>query len=467
MVFSKISVILTGAALLQSAEAHVRFLGVRGNHDPSRVGISMGYDDWFTGAIARGGAKLSRFPDQFDTVVFSNPTIPGKCCSVTYKGFPRYVMPQGCGTTLKIQDTYYRKNRWRDDRDYLTSAYYEHGQEMENYRLWNFFMSPIPYGAFAPISIVHEQAEAGKVPQATAGGWIEIDVYLVNEDGGGAMTCRLDKSATGQGFGGHLNILQQPWLKWPGQTNKLKVQIPADTQCTGAFGKYKNMCLLRCENDNTAEGPFGGCVAFNLGGPYTPPPPPPQTSTVTKNVQNGDQTRTVYVVYVDGKPISTSTAPAAEASTVTKYITQNGRRVKTVYIQYVDGRPTKTITLDSPAAETSTVTKYVTKNGRRVKTVYIKYIGGRPATTKTVTLDSPSVVTKYITKGGKKSTVYIQVSRGTTKTITKGAMPTDDAQDGDDDGDNNGDDDDDNDGNAGGKNGDDGDQGGNDDIDYF
>ncbi|KAF3283380.1 hypothetical protein TWF970_001361 [Orbilia oligospora] len=275
MIFSKISVVLTGAALLQSAEAHVRFDCVRGNHDPSKLGTNMGRDEWFTGAIKRGGNKLSRFPDQFDTVVFSNPTIPGKCCSVKYKGFPRYVMEQGCGTTLKIQDTYYRKNQWRDDQDYLTKKYYEHGQEMENYRLYNFWMSPIPYGAFAPLSLVNEQAAAGKIAQATAGGWIEIDVSLVNADGGGAMKCRLDKTANANAFGGPLKILKQPWLKHNGQVAPLRVEIPAGTQCTGSFGNYKNMCLLRCENDNTAEGPFGGCVPFNLGGPYTPPPPAP------------------------------------------------------------------------------------------------------------------------------------------------------------------------------------------------
>ncbi|KAF3250347.1 biotin synthase [Orbilia oligospora] len=275
MIFSKISVVLTGAALLQSAEAHIRFDCVRGNHDPSKLGTNMGRDEWFTGAIKRGGAKLNRFPDQFDTVVFSNPTIPGKCCSVKYKTFPRYVMEQGCGTTLKIQDTYYRKNQWRDDKDYLTKKYYEHGQEMENYRLYNFWMSPIPYGAFAPLSLVNEQAAAGKIAQATAGGWIEIDVSLVNADGGGAMKCRLDKTANANAFGQPLKILKQPWLKYNGQVAPLRVEIPAGTQCTGSFGKYKNMCLLRCENDNTAEGPFGGCVPFNLGGPSTPPPPAP------------------------------------------------------------------------------------------------------------------------------------------------------------------------------------------------
>ncbi|KAK6362213.1 hypothetical protein TWF730_005909 [Orbilia blumenaviensis] len=267
MIFSKISVALTSAALMQSAEAHLRFTSVRGDHNPAKTGINMGHDEWFTGAIARGGDKLNRFPDQFDSIVFSNPTIPGKCCSVKYKTFPRYVMEQGCGTSLKIQDTYYRNNRYRDDQDYFNNKYYEHSQDMENFRLYNFWMSPVPYGAFAPLSIVKDQANEGKIAQATAGGWIEIDVYLVNADGGGAMKCRLDKGATGQGFGDPLKILQQPWLKSAGQTAKLKVEIPAGTACTGAFGKYKNMCLLRCENDNTAEGPFGGCVPFSLGGP--------------------------------------------------------------------------------------------------------------------------------------------------------------------------------------------------------
>ncbi|KAK6350806.1 hypothetical protein TWF718_003992 [Orbilia javanica] len=284
MIFSKISMVLTGAALLQSAEAHVRFTSVSGDHNPAKKGVNMGHDEWFTGAIARGGAKLNRFPDQFDTIVFSNPTIPGKCCSTKYKTFPRYVMEQGCGTSLKIQDTYYRNNRYRDDQDYMNSKYYEHGQEMENFRLYNFWMSPVPYGAFAPLSIVKDQANEGKIAQATAGGWIEISVYLVNTDGGGSMKCRLDKGATGQGFGGPLKIIQQPWLKTPGQTATLKVEIPADTQCTGAFGKYKKMCLLRCENDNTAEGPFGGCVPFNLGDPET------DTKTVIK-----DNTETVTV----------------------------------------------------------------------------------------------------------------------------------------------------------------------------
>ncbi|KAK6351986.1 hypothetical protein TWF718_005134 [Orbilia javanica] len=158
--------------------------------------------------------------------------------------------------------------------------------------------------------------------------------------------------------------------------------------------------------------------------------------TVTSTITVGDNPKTVkVVVYVGDTPTSTITSwiveptAAGGPTTVTKTIHKGGR-TKTIYVVYMGGRPIRTST---PEDTESTVTRYVTQNGRRVKTIYVKYIGNRPDTTQTVTVDGAvetEVFTKYITKGGRRQTIYIKGGKGYTKTVTysENPQPTDDGK---------------------------------------
>ncbi|KAK6515258.1 hypothetical protein TWF506_007601 [Arthrobotrys conoides] len=226
---------------------------------------------------------------------------------------------------------------------------------------------------------------------------------------------------------------KQAGCKWIARSTKVKK--------AGTMGILCNQCQR--SPDNT---PGADAYGFSNNPPPRDSPPrnPPAvvkqvTSTVTRYAREGNQFKTIYIVHVNGKPVSSSTvvAVAAQPSVVTRIINVGGRKAQTLYIKYINGRPdsTRTVFVNQPAVETS-------------------------------------VVTKYIKQGGETKTIHIIVKEGTTKTITytKGPKETGNGGDGDgdgDDGDNNAggkDGGDDGDNNTGGKDG--GDDNGNDNKGY-
>ncbi|KAK6533766.1 hypothetical protein TWF694_002697 [Orbilia ellipsospora] len=104
-----------------------------------------------------------------------------------------------------------------------------------------------------------------KIPTATAGGWLWVTMFQQTTDGAGPYYCRLDQTGKATqwqnltvpvnvpGIQGASPCNNQNW-EWP-------LMLPKDMKCTGEYGKLKNICVARCQND-APNGPFGGCIVF-------------------------------------------------------------------------------------------------------------------------------------------------------------------------------------------------------------
>ncbi|EPS45466.1 hypothetical protein H072_496 [Dactylellina haptotyla CBS 200.50] len=125
---------------------------------------------------------------------------------------------------------------------------------------------------------IWQQSLKKQITQATAGGWLKINVHVVNDDGMAPLRCKFDQSAGGWAGGrpdwdGWLTVDDTAVLQdVPGDTRgkafrpishpadgNLIVKLPQNLNCQGETlgGQIKNLCLIRCENFVSA-GPFGG-----------------------------------------------------------------------------------------------------------------------------------------------------------------------------------------------------------------
>ncbi|RVD89635.1 uncharacterized protein DFL_000634 [Arthrobotrys flagrans] len=281
----------TAVALLASisqVSAHVRFISARGDKNAGgTVGGALAHLHEFP-VKDYGGHQ---HPGQWDTAVFSDPIVPA-CCWSPYKTLPRKYMGQGCGADLHNVFDYWTAN---PPQGVVTTppTYANNAEMMWKHRNYHFFMRPTPAGGYIQIKKeIQKEVNHKRMARASQGGWIEITTWQVNADGAGPFRCKLDTSGTGQKFGAHgwLNVLQQP----PGEQSKysvfpwgsskrhtLKVQLPAKFDCNAEYGSYDSVCILRCENF-AQNGPFGGCVPFQLVYPNGKPKPPPVHVAVTK-----------------------------------------------------------------------------------------------------------------------------------------------------------------------------------------
>ncbi|KAF3931900.1 hypothetical protein ABW20_dc0100185 [Dactylellina cionopaga] len=281
------------AALLQVAffapnvEAHCRVKNIVGNADPSRAVPAYGH----IANVAMNG-KADLYPYQYDVTGFGNPLIPGRAAGA------RFWMKQGCGSTLSKLDSYYLKT----DPSYAGKSWWD--------KNWGYFQNFIPNSMEGYIQQVQETtslAKQNKIPRATQGGWLNWQIYTVNADGAGPFRCRVDTTGSGANFG-------DAWLDIPGkyqvpgeaakysvndwQSGKfgnILVNIPKDLKCTGSYPGHNNVCMMRCEN-YAQNGPFGGCMAFQLRGPgntdFDPPkptPPKPTKKPVPVDDEDDDQ----------------------------------------------------------------------------------------------------------------------------------------------------------------------------------
>ncbi|KAK6523982.1 hypothetical protein TWF694_005651 [Orbilia ellipsospora] len=279
--------------------AHARFYDSVGDADQSIHG---------TGSIIYSSNQAFRTgyadqdPDQLDTTCFSDPIVPAISDS-PYWGRPRKWMAQGCGASLsKAKYFFSTSDKYKQDFLY---RWPEGSAAMTKHRnIYYWQMTPIPQEA---LTVVQAQtmffADRGTIPKVTPGGWLQMMVYQVNDDGAGPFRCRFDGTGTANNFGEFFDqslYLAQPpgtsygkgsnpssnYQKWP-----LKIKIPKDINCQATFGSVSNVCIIRCEN-SAENGPFGACVPFQVVYPpkaYTPPavvihPPAKETP----KVQYGD-----------------------------------------------------------------------------------------------------------------------------------------------------------------------------------
>ncbi|EPS35605.1 hypothetical protein H072_10971 [Dactylellina haptotyla CBS 200.50] len=263
----------TAAAILATiseVEAHCRFVNAYGNYNQNSRSRCLGF---------RPDIPRSRYgnqiPWQVDVTCFSSPVVPATKDSPYYHT-PRKWLSQGCGATLFGIESYYNLGPTND-------------QNMWD-RNTKYYMKPMEAGALTQVKAkTQEQADNGMMVRVTPGGWLKIDIFQVNDDGAGPFRCRIDQAGDGTSFGNYLGGIVYdganaeksvyPGRNW--ETHTLTAPIPKNIKCTAKYGRYNNVCIMRCENI-AVNGPFGGCIPFQVV--YPTPPPPPQ-----KVVINYDQ----------------------------------------------------------------------------------------------------------------------------------------------------------------------------------
>ncbi|KAK6336322.1 hypothetical protein TWF696_001884 [Orbilia brochopaga] len=232
-------------------------MAVWGDAEPARAPPVFGYDV----NLPIGGTGL--WPYQYDVTVFSSPIIPNPAV-------PRVWLSQGCGATLESLESYYAVAQ--PDK-------YPTAQVAQKYEWWHKQYIPNDLRAYInQVSETKKVCAAKTIPRVTRGGSLNWKVYTVNADGAGPFRCRIDTSGTGAQFGPWLQMndkLQVPPLDTSkysvlysqvGQLGYIGVTIPSDLTCSGSYEGYDNVCMMRCEN-YAQNGPFGGCMAFQLRGP--------------------------------------------------------------------------------------------------------------------------------------------------------------------------------------------------------
>ncbi|KAK6361526.1 hypothetical protein TWF730_005246 [Orbilia blumenaviensis] len=276
MYFSVTTGVSAALAFLSCASTvygHGLIVEAHGNVNVNIMGRGLGFIEQF--AHQRWGTGLH--PYQVDVPTFSDPIIP--CCKR-----PRTYMSQGCGLTLF--EIWFRDMR---PHNHLKALGWNAPKVMDLFHANRGYQIDI-----------HKEVSTlcGKkmIPQASAGGWVKMRIHQVNADGGGPYKCKLDVSGTGQKFGGWIGLTTNV----PGDQNSislatvhkpglwLQVPLPKDMMCTGTYGAYKNICIMRCEN-SAVNGPFGGCLAFQqiIAEAPKPIPPPPPAPTFYKVIATG------------------------------------------------------------------------------------------------------------------------------------------------------------------------------------
>ncbi|EGX48141.1 hypothetical protein AOL_s00081g4 [Orbilia oligospora ATCC 24927] len=302
---------------VNSVYGHSLILQAHGNCDPEgkKNGRNLG---WSKEVNKHGRHKQGLHPFELDSVVFSDPPL-AHCCGKKNPG--RVQVDQGCGLTLWevwARDMWpYPKIRdlgWGDQR------------------VKNIIHSKRRYtlNVTAEMSTLMNE---DMISQASGGGWLKMRIHQVNQDGAGPYKCKIDETGMGDKFPGnhktewiYLNKVPggQDIASGPGSKNKasmrkpnlwLTLPIPNTVKCTGIFGKYKNVCMVRCQNE-AVNGPFGGCVPFvqtstDTCKPLTDPPTDPPVNGTTTSGEYATTVTEVRTCYsTPGKPIKPQETPS-------------------------------------------------------------------------------------------------------------------------------------------------------------
>ncbi|KAF3925779.1 hypothetical protein ABW20_dc0101339 [Dactylellina cionopaga] len=307
--------ICTVLALIPTIVSHGLILQAYGDGDESIIGKGLGVLE--TTKALRG--YPGKFKGQRDIPVFSNPTIPdenckkcprtepfNKCAKCLCKGkncketfIPgclkctkknnynlncvecRTPLPNGCGRTFYVgdQDLYDfddpKVAKWKGTDRY--------GK-----------------GSLNTKAFINKLAKKNKIPLVKAGGYLTAKVLQFNADGAGPYHCKLDMTGQAtQWEGTPLEVVVNVpgdggFLNGENLKHKMVIKMPANLQCTGSYGGMERICIARCQNE-AANGPFGGCIAFQQtpGSPAPSPPTPEQPIPGPETIEgdlNDDET---------------------------------------------------------------------------------------------------------------------------------------------------------------------------------
>ncbi|EPS35671.1 hypothetical protein H072_10904 [Dactylellina haptotyla CBS 200.50] len=389
---------------IEDVSAHVRFLLTYGNLDSKSQSNALGYRPDIPNY-----ANGAQHPYQVDTTVFSSPMIPAWNSASPYYGKPRVWLGQGCGATLSNLVAYWEKmpQHW--------TPYGPSHPLTWVHRDIHFQMRPVD----APVltqtkALITAMANAGRMCKVSPGGYLVIATFQINADGAGPFNCRIDETGTGDKFGSWLpaSAFEQKVVEgahstndWgTGKTHDMRIRIPKDIKCTAKYGNFENVCIMRCEN-SAPNGPFGGCVPFQVI--YPKPPKVTTTITVTgpapgTTTNVGSITDTVVITQTP-KPTVTTTVTDEEPGTTTV----TGSKTDTIIVTVVE-KSTVTTTVTGKKPGTTTVT------GDNTDTVRIT-APAKVTVTKTVTDEEPGTTT---VTGSKTDTIIVTVVEKSTVTTT-------------------------------------------------
>ncbi|KAJ6256512.1 hypothetical protein Dda_8374 [Drechslerella dactyloides] len=252
MHFSKISTPTAAALLAMVARvtAHGAIVDCIGDADKSAHGTGLG---WRANVPRTGTDQL---PFQADITVFKDPIVPPPSGARIYHD-------TGCGSNINYINNYYAAKNPDQYKKYTAAQkntfYYQ-------------APAPVNISISKEMSLLYERNSNSqyKLPQATAGGYLNVTIHQVNADGAGPYNCRIDQYSIAANRWSPTKLTVS--IQIPGDQNSinaagslkswpLQVKLPADLNCQGSYGGQGNICIVRCENQ-AVNGPFGGCIPF-------------------------------------------------------------------------------------------------------------------------------------------------------------------------------------------------------------
>ncbi|EPS42106.1 hypothetical protein H072_3969 [Dactylellina haptotyla CBS 200.50] len=256
-------------ALTPEIAGHGIFYNIIGDADPSIRSYVLGIH---TSTPRDGTGQL---PFQRDIVVLKNPIVPPTKWSKWWKK-PRTYWANGCGANIWDQNDYY--STWSKTK----SQYAKANANQKNY--WYYQMPVKKMIDWKGLTTTY--AKTNRIIKVSPGGWIRIMHHQVNADGAGPFKCKISSNGAPSGW-------NSGWIVPSGANNvpgsakafsfrgagtlqqfAMTINVPKNLKCSGSYGGMNNICMMRCEN-YAKNGPFGGCVPFQLVVKTTPPPAPP------------------------------------------------------------------------------------------------------------------------------------------------------------------------------------------------
>ncbi|KAF3919523.1 hypothetical protein ABW20_dc0101326 [Dactylellina cionopaga] len=340
---SLVSVTVAIIAFVPSISGHCLFTSATGDYT-----YSNGAGEWkgwtrglgFRNEVDGLGRKHGyMFPNQWDVATFATSVMTwdkpvctygegGKCCAkntcwpaayYTAPKQPRAYVSSGCGITVhnllaKVEGA--------------EPSYSSESQDQGWERQVKYYQQWAPTEAYVDVNWeIWQQVQRKELTQATAGGYLKMNLHQVNDDGAGPFRCKLDMTGTAKrgdrgwdassvskadsDWDGWLTVNQTGVLQGDPSYEKergkslgpikqptnyiMSVDLPANLDCTGTLKAsdgtvvQKDLCLIRCENE-ARNGPFGGCMYFQQfrlpkkpTKPYTrkPFPKPPKPTKIS------------------------------------------------------------------------------------------------------------------------------------------------------------------------------------------
>ncbi|KAK6512616.1 hypothetical protein TWF481_001499 [Arthrobotrys musiformis] len=276
-----------------------------GDADPTVRGYVIGKH--YKLADRKGTGQI---PYQHDIPVLKNPIVPPTAQSKWWKK-PRTYWANGCGATILDQNLWWSKHKDKKMRD----AFAKLAVNRRNPVIYQIPVKKMLDWA----QITKTMAKSNQIVKVSPGGWIRIMHYQVNADGAGPFKCKI--SSTGQPSNWNPGwIIPAAKDQVPGrekdksfravgtmQLFPFTIQIPSSLKCSGTYEGRKNVCMMRCEN-YAVNGPFGGCIPFQLITPEAPPPPPPAPDN-SQNIGKTTEADKVELTTEDSEKVAAAAGP--------------------------------------------------------------------------------------------------------------------------------------------------------------